>query len=152
MQPKPVSKTTENKKRRLLEEDFSYTWTVNGRTFRIDVPAGYSFEVSGPLASQIILVAAGPYYAGEDASLGHDWGYKHRGEVEAWAEKDGTWVPLCRPLSKREIDEMMRSDPEDPRRVQELMYQGVRLFGWIKWYDWDKWTARQWRRLVDLFR
>jgi hypothetical protein len=152
MQPKPVSTTTENKRRRLLKEDFVFTWEVEGTTYRVEVPAGYDYEVSGPLVSQIILIAAGPYYAGEDVSLGHDWGYRFRGKVDAWAKEGGQWYPLRRPLTKREIDEIMRSDPEDPHRVQELMYQGVRLFGWWKWYDWDQWASNKLNGLLDFFR
>lgn len=139
----PTSTTNENKRRRILEEEAEFTWTVGSQEFLIKVPAGYDYEVSGPLASQIILITVGPYYAGEDVSLGHDWGYRHRGHVDAWVKEKGQWFPLCRPLTKREIDEMMRSDPDDPRRVQFLMYWGVRLFGWWKWYDWDEWTKEK---------
>jgi hypothetical protein len=138
--PKPTSTTTENKKRRVLKEGFDFTWSVGDKTFRMHVPAGYTYEVSGPLVSQAILIAAGPYYAGEDSSLGHDWGYRHRGDVEVWVQERDQWFPLRRPLTKKEVDEIMRSDPEDPRHVQFLMYWAVRLLGWWKWYDWDKWA------------
>jgi hypothetical protein len=136
----------------LLEEDFVFTWDVGDKTFRIEIPAEYDYEVSGPLASQVILITVGPYYAGEDVSLGHDWGYRFRGDVDAWVKEKGQWYPLRRPLTKREIDEIMRSDPEDPRHVQLLMWAGVRLFGWWKWYDWDEWISDKTSSLLSLFR
>lgn len=130
------------------------------------VPAGYNYEVSGRNVVGALRAAIGPHYAGEDVSAGHDWGYKKKGDVEVWAKSPSVervlekshsgpigqnrWFPLRRPLTKWEIDEIMRSDPEDPRRVQVLLYWGVRLFGWWDWNGWDDWTKQRLEALSNL--
>jgi len=113
------SRTSKDKRFRVVTEHTTVEW--NGQC--VTVPKGFEYRIglNRRLGIKTLITLFGPRFALEDVSAAHDFVYKSQ-------EYD-----MSVNMSRKEADEVMRSDPNDPYVLKQIAYYTVRVFGYVPW-------------------
>lgn len=123
-----------------LVHDYSYTWTAEGATWRIFVPAGFEYDGASVPRWVWTLTGIVPDGLHRAAALIHDWLYRHAGllpDGSFW--KDGHSVdgfPWQRHQADKLFANILAAHGVSQFRRRN-MYRAVRLFGWMAWQSSD---------------
>lgn len=122
IQERPRSRITKDNEHRVVAEPFTWEWQVGpAQVARVEVPAGLRYRLSGGAVGRALIRLLGPSFAFENVCAVHDYVYRRGGRC------------TDPPLTRREADLVLFSDPADPAWMQWPVYLLLRLGGWWAW-------------------
>ena len=152
----PVVEAVNRKLSRTIYET-KYVFEMDGRIYKLIVPAGYVFDGASIPWIAWSLLRLSPHGIMDGPSLPHDFIYEHQGKMPEGsffiqsAKDKGEWWACSVPITRSQSDALLKSavtfyDAAEGRRAMEI-WLAVRAFGWWDWRRND--TQRKTKKIKE---